>query len=80
MKNFAIFLVILTTVFLLVFTAMSQLDFSLQIMNLMFFLGNALILWMVYEVLTDKYSTKKEFKDWYEDRPKSKNNLKENKN
>ncbi|MFY8188027.1 MAG: hypothetical protein ACOVLC_08710 [Flavobacterium sp.] len=73
MKNLAIFSVIVTTAFLFVFTAFSQLDVSLKWMNVLFICGNAMVIWMVYEVLTDKYTTKKQFKDWYEDRPKSKN-------
>lgn len=73
MKNLAIFSVIVTTAFLFVFTAFSQLDVSLKWMNFLFICGNAMVIWMVYEVLTDKYTTKKQFKDWYEDRPKSKN-------
>ena len=71
MKNLAIFSVVLTTVFLIIFTAFSQLDVSLKIMNILFIIGNVMIIWMVYSVLTDKYTTKKTFKDWYEDRPKS---------
>jgi hypothetical protein len=73
MKNLAIFSVIVTTAFLFVFTAFSQLEVSLKWMNVLFICGNAMVIWMVYEVLTDKYTTKKQFKDWYEDRPKSKN-------
>ena len=73
MKNLAIFSVIVTTAFLFVFTAFSQLDVSLKWMNVLFICGNAMVIWMVYEVLTDKYTTKKQFKDWYEDRPKLKN-------
>jgi uncharacterized membrane protein YqjE len=73
MKNLAIFSVIVTTAFLFVFTAFSQLEVSLKWMNVLFICGNAMVIWMVYEVLTDKYTTKRQFKDWYEDRPKSKN-------
>lgn len=70
MKNFALFLVVFTTVYLFVFTVFSQLDFSIKLMNVLFINGNILVLWMVYSVLKDKYTTKKTFKDWYEDRPK----------
>lgn len=70
MKNFAIFLVVFTTAFLVVFTVFSQLDVSLKLMNVLFITGNALVLLMVYSVLKDKYTTTKTFKDWYEDKPK----------
>jgi hypothetical protein len=70
MKNFAIFSVVFTTVFLVVFTVFSQLDVSLRIMNALFISGNILVVLMVYSVLKDKYTTTKTFKDWYEDKPK----------
>lgn len=73
MKNTAMFLVVITSVFLVIFTVFSQLDISLRIMNALFLAGNGLVLLMVYKVLTDKYSTSKTFKDWYEDRPKQSN-------
>jgi hypothetical protein len=70
MKNFAVFSVVFTTVFLVVFTVFSQLDVSLRIMNALFISGNILVILMVYSVLKDKYTTTKTFKDWYEDKPK----------
>lgn len=70
MKNFAIFSVVFTTVFLVVFTVFSQLDVSLRLMNALFISGNILVVLMVYSVLKDKYTTTKTFKDWYEDKPK----------
>jgi uncharacterized membrane protein YagU involved in acid resistance len=70
MKNFAIFSVVFTTVFLVVFTVFSQLDVSLRLMNALFISGNILVILMVYSVLKDKYTTTKTFKDWYEDKPK----------
>lgn len=73
MKNVAMFLVVFTTIFLVVFTIFSQLDVSLRIMNALFLAGNALVILMVYSVLKDKYTTTKTFKDWYEDRPKQSN-------
>ena len=73
MKNKAMFLVVFTSIFLLVFTIFSQLEVSLRIMNALFLAGNALVLLMVYTVLRDKYTTSKTFHDWYEDRPKQSN-------
>ena len=73
MKNLAMFMVVFTTIFLVVFTLFSQLEVSSRIMNALFLAGNALVLLMVYTVLRDKYTTSKTFKDWYEDRPKQSN-------
>lgn len=70
MKNFAIFSVVFTSAFLVVFTVFSQLDVSLRIMNALFISGNILVVLMVYSVLKDKYTTTKTFNDWYEDKPK----------
>jgi len=73
MKNVAIFLVMFTTAFLVIFTVFSQLDVSLKIMNLLFVTGNILVIMMVYSVLKDNYTTRKTFKDWYEDCPRGNN-------
>ncbi len=64
------FLVVFTSAYLFVFSAFSQFDVALKWMNVLFIVGNFLVIWMVYEVLRDKYSTTKTFKDWYEDKPK----------
>jgi len=70
MKNFAMKLVVFTTIFLLVFTILSQTDVSLKIMYALFIIGNLLVIGMVYAVLTDNYKTTLTFKDWYQDNPK----------
>jgi len=67
MKNLALISVYITTAFLVVFTIYSQLDVSLKVMNILFIIGNLLVILMVYNVLKDKYTTSKTFKDWYED-------------
>lgn len=70
MKNIALSLVIFTTLFLIFFIAFCQFETSFKVMNILFIIGNFLIVAMVYRVLKDLYSTTKTFKDWYEDHPK----------
>lgn len=60
---------IITTVILVALTVMSYYDLSY---SLIFFLtvgGQLIFIFAVYKILTDKYSTKKTFDDWYEDNP-----------
>jgi len=69
MKNFAIKLVWLTTLYVFIFAALCLLNIPIQVLIIFLFIGYFLILFMVYKVLTDRYSTMKTFKDWYEDQP-----------
>ena len=69
MKNFAIKLVWLTTLYLVVFTVLCQYNTPYAVLFSMLVVGQLLLLFMVYKVLTDNYTTDKTFKDWYEDRP-----------
>ncbi|SDW81974.1 hypothetical protein [Flavobacterium degerlachei] len=69
MKNYAIKLVWLTTLYVFIFAALCLLNIPIQVLTIFLFIGYFLILFMVYKVLTDKYSTTKTFKDWYEDQP-----------
>lgn len=69
MKNFAIKLVWFTTLYLVVFTILTQLDTPIELLFGMLAVGQVLVLIMVYKVLTDNYTTNKTFKDWYEDKP-----------
>lgn len=71
MKSFAMKLVVFTTLFLVVFTILSQTDTSLGIMYALFILGNVLVIVMVYSVLTDNYKTNQTFQNWYRDRPRN---------
>ncbi|MGL2994866.1 hypothetical protein [Flavobacterium sp. TSSA_36] len=70
MKNVALFLIGLTTVYLVFFIAFCQVATSFTAMNVLFIIGNVLIVVMVYKVLKDVYNTSKTFKDWYEDHSK----------
>jgi len=69
MKNFAIKLVWFTTTFVFVFAALNQTNTPIPILMFLFLMGSFLIPYMVFKVLTDKYTTTKTFKDWYEDYP-----------
>lgn len=69
MKNFAIKLVWFTTVFVFIFVGLCQTNIALPILLSLVIFGELLILFMVYTVLTDKYTTTKTFKDWYVDHP-----------
>ena len=61
-----------TTVFLVVFTVLSQLESSsLTLMNILFIIGNILVVFMVYKTLKELYTTTKNFDHWYEDKPKN---------
>lgn len=71
MKNFAIILVWFTTVFVLVFAGLCQTNLAISTAIILFIVGQLLVLYMVYTVLTDNYSTTKTFKNWYEDHPRN---------
>ncbi len=59
----------LTTAFFLGFVVMHFFEITPWFLVTMFVVGHILIAWMVYSILTDKYTTKRKFKDWYEDHP-----------
>lgn len=69
MKNFAIKIIMLTTLFFLGFVVYTHFEVIPWLLLTLFVIGHLLILYMVYSVLKDPYKTKKTFKDWYEDRP-----------
>jgi hypothetical protein len=69
MKNFAIKLAWLTTIYVFVFAALCQTKLLLSIIMGMYLFGVCLMLFLVYTVLHDDYKTSKTFKDWYEDCP-----------
>ncbi len=60
-----------TTVFLLVFAVITQLDFiSFTFINILFIVGNLLVIFMVYRTLKDLYQTTNKFENWYGDNPR----------
>ena len=69
MKNFAMKVVWFTTAIVFVFAGLCQTNIALPLLLAVLIFGELLILFMVYIVLTDTYTTTKTFKDWYEDHP-----------
>jgi archaellum biogenesis protein FlaJ (TadC family) len=71
MKNTAIRLLLATTFVLVVLTIIAQLNFIFSAIFFLTVFGQVLLIYTVYKVLTDKYTTDKTFDDWYEDHPMS---------
>jgi TRAP-type C4-dicarboxylate transport system permease small subunit len=69
MKTTAMFWVSLTTLVLITVTIMAAMDFPFNWVFYITVLGQGMIVFMVYKVLTDTYTTSKTFKDFYEDCP-----------
>lgn len=68
MKNFAIKLTWLTTIYLAVFTMLCQTKLLFPFLMGMYLVGVCLFLFLVYTVLHDEeYKTNKKFKEWYQD-------------
>ncbi|MFS4416509.1 hypothetical protein [Maribacter sp. 2307ULW6-5] len=59
----------LTTVTLILVVVMATLDFPYKWVFFATVIGQGLLIWMVYSVLTDNYKTNKTFEDFYEDAP-----------
>lgn len=57
-----------TSVFLIVLAVLSQFESSsLTLMNILFVIGNVLVIFMVFTTLKDLYHTTKKFDNWYGD-------------
>ncbi|NNE76198.1 MAG: hypothetical protein HKN31_03910 [Pricia sp.] len=69
MKNTAMFWVAATTLVLLMVTIMAVMNFAFNWVFYVTVLGQVMIIYMVYRVLTDNYTTDKTFADFYEDHP-----------
>ena len=69
MKSSAMFWVGATTLVLILVTVMATLNFSFSWIFYITVLGQLMIVYMVYKVLTDNYKTLKTFEDFYEDYP-----------
>jgi TRAP-type C4-dicarboxylate transport system permease small subunit len=69
MKTSAMFWVGTTTIVLLIVTIMVAMNFPFNWVFYITVLGQVMIVYMVYRVLTDSYTTNKTFKDFYEDFP-----------
>ena len=69
MKSKGIVLLVITTILLVTLTLMAALDFQYIWIFSLTTIGQILLVFAVYHVLTDNYQTEKEFKDWYGDYP-----------
>lgn len=69
MKISGIALLILTTIILLLLTILASINFSFGILFYLMCFGQIMLIFTVYKVLTDNYTTNKTFEDMYEDRP-----------
>lgn len=58
-----------TTLTLIIVTIMAAMNFAFNWVFYITVLGQLMVVYMVYKVLTDKYVTHKTFKDLYEDNP-----------
>lgn len=69
MKTSAMFWVGATTIVLITVTVMAAMNFPFNWVFYITVLGQVMIVYMVYRVLIDTYTTNKTFKDFYEDFP-----------
>ena len=69
MKNSAMFWVANTTIILVIVTIMAAMNFPFNWVFYVTVLGQSMVVYMVYKVLTNDYNTDKTFKDFYEDHP-----------
>jgi TRAP-type C4-dicarboxylate transport system permease small subunit len=73
MNSKGMILLAITTILLVTLTMMAALDFQYVWVFSLTTIGQILLVFAVYHVLTDNYKTDKEFKDWYEDFPTKQN-------
>jgi len=69
MKDSAMFWVAATTLVLVSVTIMSAMGFGFNWVFYVTILGQIMVVYMVYRVLRDNYTTDKTFADFYEDHP-----------
>ena len=69
MKIPVLFYVALTTLLLVTLTIMVSMNLPLNWVFYMTCVGEVLVVFMVYKVLRDQYTTTKTFDDFYEDHP-----------
>ncbi|PRX49873.1 hypothetical protein [Salegentibacter salegens] len=67
MKNNGITYLIFTSILLVVITTLVFFNTGFPVIFYLTCIGQILLIFTVYKVLTDSYKTKKTFDDWYED-------------
>lgn len=69
MKDSVMLWVVATTLVLLTVTIMAAMNFPFNWIFYLTVIGQVMIVFMVYRVLKDSYTTEKTFADFYEDHP-----------
>lgn len=69
MRFNGIFYIIISTLVLISLVIMVYFNFPFSLVFFTTLAGQILLIFTVYKVLTDDYSTEKTFDDWYEDHP-----------
>jgi TRAP-type C4-dicarboxylate transport system permease small subunit len=69
MKDIVYFYIGLTTLVLVMVTIIATMNFPFNWVFYTTVLGQALVIFMVYKVLRDKYTTTKTFEEFYGDHP-----------
>lgn len=69
MKHSAITLLLITTAILITVAIFAAMELPFRWVFFLTVLGEILLIYSVIRVLKDRYSTKKTFKDYYEDHP-----------
>jgi len=69
MKISAIQWLVITTAILITLTVLAFLNFSFSLVFFIMLIGQALLIFTVFKILKEDYTTDKTFKDFYEDRP-----------
>lgn len=69
MKIPVLFYIVLATILLVLLVIMVVMDMPFNRVFFMTCIGEVMVIFMVYQVLRDKYATKKSFDDFYEDHP-----------
>ncbi|MGB2087046.1 hypothetical protein SAMN05444278_103204 [Psychroflexus salarius] len=69
MKSKGIFLLALSTLILITVTIFASMNLAFSWVFYLTLIGQVVLIFAVYHVLTDNYTTEKVFNDWYEDRP-----------
>lgn len=75
MKTSAMFWVATTTMVLIILTIMASMGFPFNWVFYVTVIGQIMVIYMVYKVLTDRYETDKTFEDFYEDHPIGRNGM-----
>ncbi len=69
MKSKGLFFLALSTLLLITVTIFASMNLAFSWVFYLTVIGQITLIFAVYYVLTDNYTTDKVFSDWYEDRP-----------